>query len=82
MYSTALKGTWQRVGFFDFWKEIELKKFPCSFLELTIFCSKSHHLATVKICTSCSQTVDRKAQSLKSEMKFLSGWGIKKVFFN
>jgi hypothetical protein len=29
-----------------------------------------------------TQTVDRKALSLKSEMKFLSGWRIKKVFFN
>ncbi len=44
--------------------------------------STSLYLATVKLCTSCSQTADRKALSLKLEMKFLSCWGIKKVFFN
>ena len=42
---------------------------------------KSIHLATVKLCTSCSQTADRKAKRLKSEMKFHCCWGIKKVFF-
>jgi hypothetical protein len=38
-------------------------------------------LATVNLCTSCSQTADRKAWSLKSEMKFHFCWGVKKVFF-
>ncbi len=42
---------------------------------------KSFHLATVKLCTSCSQTADRKASSLKSEMKFNFCWGIKKSIF-
>ncbi len=43
---------------------------------------KSFHLATVKLCILCSQTSDRKAWSLKSEMKFHFCWGIKKVFLN
>ncbi len=41
---------------------------------------KSFHLATVKLCTSCSQTADRKAWSLKSEMKFISAGGVRKYF--
>ncbi len=41
---------------------------------------KAFHLATVKLCTSCSQTADRKAWSLKSEMKFLFCCG-EKIFF-
>ncbi len=53
-----------------------------NFLHFTHICSlyslwgrKSFHLATVKLCTSCSQTADRKAWSIKSEMKFLFCWG-------
>jgi hypothetical protein len=57
------------------------EKFPCPFLELAIYGSKYLYLATVKLCTSCSQTADRKALSLKLEMKFLSCWGIKKKDF-
>jgi hypothetical protein len=44
--------------------------------------SKSLHLATVKLCTSCSQKANRTALSLKSEMKILSCWGIKKYSLN
>jgi hypothetical protein len=70
------------IFFKDYLRPPPLKeKFPCPFLELTIYGSKSLYLATVKLCTSCSQTADRKALSLKLEMKFLSYWGIKKVFF-
>jgi hypothetical protein len=59
------------------WKVCYLKYF----LYFTDICSlyslwgrKSFHLATVKLCTSCSQTADRKAWSLKSEMKFYFCW--------
>ena len=57
------------------------KSFLAHFWELSIYGSKSLYLATVKLCTSCSHTADRKALSLKLEMKFLSCWRIKKVFF-
>ncbi len=52
-----------------------LKKFPCQFLELTMYSSKSVNLATVELCTSCSQKADREGLSLKSEMKFHFCWG-------
>jgi hypothetical protein len=59
------------------------------FLYFTDICSlyslwgrKSFHLATVKLYTSCSQIADRKAWSLKSEMKFHFCWGVKKSIFN
>ncbi len=42
---------------------------------------KAFHLATVKLCTPCSQTADRKAWSLKSEMKFHFCCGVKNFFF-
>ncbi len=68
------------------WMVCYLKLF---FLYFTDICSlyslwgrKSFHLATVKLCTSCSQTADRKAWSLKSEMKFHFYWGGKKSIFN
>ncbi len=60
-----------------------------NFIYFTDICSlyslrgrKSFHLAIVKLCTSCSQKADRKAWSLKSEMKFHFCWGLKTVFFN
>ncbi len=60
-----------------------------NFISFTVICSlyslwgrKSFHLAIVKLCTSCSQTADRKVWSLKSEMKFHFCWGVKTVFFN
>jgi hypothetical protein len=60
-----------------------------NFLYFTDICSlyslwgrKSFHLATEKLCTLCSQTTDRKAWSLKSEMKFHFCWGVKKSIFN
>ncbi len=40
----------------------------------------SFQLATVKLCTSYSQTADRKVWSLKSEMKFHFCWEVKKFF--
>ncbi len=55
--------------------------FPCQFLELTMYSSKSVHLATVELCTSCSQKADREGLSLKSEMNFHFCWEGKKVFF-
>ena len=46
-----------------------------------MYSSKSVHLATVELCTSCSQKADREGLSLKSEMKFHFCWGGEKVFF-
>jgi len=46
----------------------------------SLWCRKAFHLATVKLCTSCSQTADRKAWSLKSEMKFHFCCGGKNFF--
>ncbi len=37
-----------------------------------MYSSKSVHLATVELCTSCSQKADREGLSLKSEMNFIS----------
>ncbi len=42
---------------------------------------KSVLLATVELCTSCSQKADREGLSLKSKMKFNFCCGGKKVFF-
>jgi hypothetical protein len=46
-----------------------------------MYSSKSVHLATVELCTSCSQKADREGLSLKSEMKFHFFWEEKKGFF-
>jgi hypothetical protein len=42
--------------------------------------SKSVHLATVKLCTSCSQKAERTAPSLKPEMLLHFCWGAKNIF--
>jgi hypothetical protein len=49
--------------------------FPSPLIVLTLYGSQFLHLATVKICTSCSQKADRKALSLKVryEIPFLLG---------
>jgi hypothetical protein len=46
-----------------------------------MYSSKSVHLATVELCTSCSQKADREGLSLKSEMNFISVGDEKKYFF-
>ncbi len=46
-----------------------------------MYSSKSVHLATVELCTSCSQKADREGLSLKSEMNFISVREEKKYFF-
>ncbi len=52
------------------------------FVLFSLWGRKCFHFATIKLCTSCSQTADRKAWSLKSEIKYHFCWGVKKVFFN
>ncbi len=47
----------------------------------TLHSSKSVHLATVELCTSCSQKADREGLSLKSGMNFHFCWEGKKYFF-
>ncbi len=37
--------------------------FPCPFLRLTVYGSKSLHLATVELCTSSSQKADRESRA-------------------
>jgi hypothetical protein len=46
-----------------------------------MYSSKSVHLATVELCTSCSQKADRESLSLKSEMNFISVGEEKSNFF-
>ncbi len=46
-----------------------------------MYSSKSVHLATVELCTSCSQKADREGLSLKSEMNFISVGEDKKHLF-